>query len=348
MAIGKPSRALSTLSPVPDNLKTPEAMLTSTEQKRMTEIRAEAKKGLTQEVTRLLKNDRLVLNDVRKKTKEELSTQGLEPDALENKLVDAALKKLAQRRELGQDVGSRFPAFKDHVPPVVYGKHARSDDKKRLIEMQLDMSGGRARVQRDEESDDEELNPYLKKEGPEDESTPTSDNSALTGTTRETSSTKRHPAAQRYSEIPSASPKRRSTRTTTPRHSSDTQSNENYEYESDSENEDSASSSETEDDDLNIPLIAVIRGQPIPKDIPTFIPSRAIVRRRKHRITKDPSNTLKAVSRGEIVKKYDPADVEWVWVEKKGMVPRKRVRETGAEVETREQENKEKNKKAKV
>ena len=72
------------------------------------------------------------------------------------------------------------------------------------------------------------------------------------------------------------------------------------------------------------------------------------MRRRKHRFTKDPNNTLKAVSRGEIVKKYDPADFEWVWAEKKGMVPRKRVRETGAEVETRGQENKEKNKKAKV
>ena len=72
------------------------------------------------------------------------------------------------------------------------------------------------------------------------------------------------------------------------------------------------------------------------------------MRRRKHRFTKDPNNTLKAVSRGEMVKKHDPADFEWVWVEKKGMVPRKRVREAEGQVEARGQGDKNNNKKAKV
>lgn len=318
-------------------------------------IRMEAKTRLTQEVTRALEKDRRFLRDVRTKTKATLSTESLQPDALENKLADAAMAKLIERREAKEDVGAFYPAFRDYVPPVVYGKQVRGDErdeKQRLIDLQLDMSssvGARVSAQRNEESDDDEPNPHFKKEEDKDgEDAPTSENSALRGLTREISSTKRRPAAQRYSEMPSASSKRRSARPTTPRHSSVTESNKNDEYESDPESQDTASSSESEDDDPNIPLIAVIRGQPIPKDPPTPTPSRATKRRSKHRFTRDPSNTLKAVSRGEMDKKHDPADVEWVWVEKKGIVPRKRVRETGAEVETRGQENKNKNKKAKV
>lgn len=348
MTAGKPSRALSTLSPVPGNLRTPEAMRTAAETMRMSEIvRMEAKTRLAQEVTRALEKDRRFLRDVRKETAESWSTAGLEPKILE--------EKLRQRRAAGEDISAVYPAFKDYIPPIVYGKQARGnerDEKQRLIELQLDMSSGvgaRVPIQRNEESDDDELNPYVKEEDEKGEDTPTSDSSALRGIKRDTSSTKGSPAAQRYSEIPPASSKRRGARTTTPRRISDTDSNENEEYESDSESSVSSSSSDSEDDGPNVPLIAVIRGQPIPKDLPTPVPSRAVMRRRKHRITRDPNNTLIAVFRGgEIVKKHDPADVEWVWVEKKGMVPKKRVRETGHQVGSCGQEDKHKSKKAKV
>ena len=323
---------------------------------RMSEIvRMEAKTRLAQEVTRALEKDRRFLRDVRTKTKETLSTEGLEPEELEKKLVDAAMAKLVERRAAKEDVGAFYPAFRDYVPPVVYGKQVRGDERderQKLIELQLDMSSGvgaRVPTQRNEESDDGELNPYVKEEDEKGEDTPTSDNSALRGIKRDTSSTKGSPAAQRYSEIPPASSKRRGAKITTPRRISDTDSNENEEYESDSESSVSSSSSDSEDDGPNVPLIAVIRGQPIPKNLPTPMPSRAVMRRRKHRITRDPNNTLKAVFRGgEIVKKHDPADVEWVWVEKKGMVPKKRVRETGHQVGSCGQENKHKSKKAKV
>jgi hypothetical protein len=334
MTASKPSRALSTLSPVPDNLKTPDAMRTTAE---IRGTREEGKKILKREVSRLLGKDRQALLEARRKAEKALSTAGLEPEMLEQKLADAALNKLTQRRLANQDISAVYPAFRDYVPPIVYGNDAWGDQERgELIERQLDMSGcARARVQRHEESDDEEPNPYLKKEEPGEERPAVG--SALSGITREIRFTKREASAQRYSEAIEA-------RTTSPRHSSE-------EYASDSEDStDLESESESEDEeDLNVPLVAVLRGQPLPKDLPPPTPSKSKVRS-KHRLATGANTAFQAVLRGQLPKsKQDPSEIGWVWVAKKGMVPRKRVRggETGPpEIEDCSQEHK--HKKAKV
>lgn len=90
------------------------------------------------------------------------------------------------------------------------------------------------------------------------------------------------------------------------------------------------SESESEDSDteeLNIPLVPIIRGQAKSKVRP------------KHRLATSKTCALQAVSRGQIIRpKFAADEVEWVWVDKKGMVPRKRFYggETGPpEIEAR-------------
>jgi hypothetical protein len=335
-------------------------MVTAAEEEQMGETRAEARTRLTREVARLLAKDRQPLVDARRRTEKAWSTAGLEPDVLEQKLVNAALDKLMQRRAAGQDISAVYPAFKDYVPPFVYGKGIRGDqERQELIELQLDIGYGRV-PRRDVESDDEEPNPYLKKE--EGEETPTTEDSG-----HRQSMNKYEPLRRdlgMFSKSAKAAlpiPKQQTESTASPRHRSVTEpssENENDEYESNlsdlesSSEEDSESASDSEDDSP-VTLVAVLRGQPIREDLTPPEPSKSAMRRRKHRPTKTTNNALVAVLRGEIVQNHD-LDVEWVWMEKKGFAPKKRVRggggggEAGPKVETQGQENKHKNKKARV
>lgn len=115
----KPSRTLSTLSPVPENLRTPDAMATPASRLRNSENRLAAKKDLKREVTRLLNNDRNALRDARNKAEDLWYRLDLEPDVLEEKLVTAAMDKLAERRAAGQDIGAVYSAFENYIPPIV-------------------------------------------------------------------------------------------------------------------------------------------------------------------------------------------------------------------------------------
>lgn len=367
MTADKSSRALSTLSPVPDVLRTPSSTIPSTETRNMSETRAEAKERLKLDVNRLLDKDRMVLHEVRKRTQSAWSAVDLKPDVLEQKLVSAALDKLTQRRAAKQDISAVYPASKDYVPPAVHGKSARGDQKKQeLIERQLDMSFGvRGRVQRNEESDDDEPNPYLKKE--EDQDTSAVENSALRGISPEISSTKRKTPAQRdfgvigkSERISSAASKQRSTKTRMRQPSSDAEPEENEDYKSDSEDSSSSSpspdnESEEEEEEPYVPLAAVLRGQTRPEDIIPYVPSKETLRvqrlaaiRRRIQLAKKTDNGVRAVLRGQMEKKSDDddANVKRAWVAGKGFVSKKRVRGTEGG-EDRGQEQK-KNKKAKV
>lgn len=358
MTAAKSSRAPSTLSPVPDVLRTPSSTVPSTETNNTGETRAEAKKELKRELHRLLSKDRNAIRDVRLKTKKTWTAAGLEPAVLEQKLVNAAMDKLMQRRTAGQDVGAVYEAFKDYVPPIVHGNDARGDQEKQdLIERQLDIwFGVRSRVQRDEESDDEEPNPYLKKqegENPQDLSqipvyVPRRPAAAATAN------------GKMSNERDAVSQRRRSTTRATVSNSSVTGENddreENEEYKSDSEDRSESETPESEEEEEPyVPLAAVLRGQTRPEDIIPYVPSKGTLRvqrlaaiRRGIQLAKKTDNGVRAVLRGEMEKKSDDddANVKRAWVAGKGFVSKKRVRGTEGG-EDRGQEQK-KNKKAKV
>jgi hypothetical protein len=175
MTVDSTMRASSTLSSVPDIPDAPISMDSYAEKKLMSDKRVDARAKLTRDVNRLLQNDRIVFRDARKKAEKTWSTADLEPDVLEQKLVKAALDKSTARRAANMGTSAVYPAFREYISPAVYGKTSRGDvsdkeERQRLIELQLDMSCGvQTRAQLHEESDDEEPNPFMKKEEGGDE-----------------------------------------------------------------------------------------------------------------------------------------------------------------------------------
>ena len=359
MAIVNSKEATSTPSTTPNMLCTPDsttpAARDSVENKSTTEARLKVKS----DIERCLQNDQRAIWNARAKVRKAANWDLLDHVQQEHMQKKAALDTIQYRKERGNHVSSKYPVFTDYTPPNVEGRRSNSKDdpKESLVYKQIHLleSHG-SRGVRDEESDDEEPNPYLKKE--EGEETPTIEDSAHRQSTYKKEPLRRNLGIfSRSAKAALPPPKQQTKSTTTPRHRSVTEpsENENDEYESDlsdfesNSEEDSESASDTEDDSP-VSLVAVLRGQPIHKDLAPPTPSKSAMRRRKHRFAKNTSNGLVAVLRGEIVQKHDP-DVEWVWVEKKGFTPKKRVNgggEAGPEVETQGEENKHKNKKAKV
>ena len=195
------------------------------------------------------------------------------------------------------------------------------------------------RTSRDEESDDDEPNPFLKKE--EGEDVPAKEGSMRRGTEPASRSIESGSPAERYSNSG-----KRATKPALPtlKHRSariaGTSCSTNYtapdtsdEYESDSEDltdlESESEASDSDTEDPNVPLVAVLRGQPLPKYLPPPAPSKSKVAP-KHRLATSKTCAFQAVLRGQIAKpKHDPSEkIEWVWVAKKGMTPKKRVAET--------------------
>lgn len=328
----------------------------SVESKAATEARLKVKS----DIERHLKNDLVAIWNARARVRKAADWDRLEDGQQERMQKMAALDAIQYRKDRGHHVSSKYPVFTDYTPPNVEGRRATPKDAQFLVYKQIDLLESQgSRGVRDEESDDEEPNPYLKKE--EGEETPTIEDSA-----HHQSMNKYEPLRRNlgiFSKSASTAlppPKQQTKSTTTPRHRSVTElssENENDEYESDlsdlesSSEEDSESPSDSEDDSP-VSLVAVVRGQILPKDQPLPTPSKP-TKRRKHRPSKTTNNGLVAVLRGEIVQNHDPADVEWVWVEKEGFTPKRRVRgggggEAGSKIETRGQENKHKNKKARV
>ena len=362
MAIVNTKRATSTPSTAPNMLCTPVSTTSAARDSVESKIATEARLKVKSDIERHLKNDQHAILTARTRVRKAANWDTLDDGKQERMLKEAALNAIQYRKYRGTHVSSFYPVFMDYTAPNVEGRRTRSKDtlKEFLLNKQIDLLESQgSRGIRDEESDDEEPNPFLKKE--EDEDTPTTEDSA------HRQSMNKHELLRRDLGIFSRSakaalppPKQQTKSTTTLRHRSVTEpSSENDVYESDlsdlksSGEEDSESASDSEgEDQKNIPLVAVLRGQIPPKDQPIPTPSKP-TKRRKHRPTKTTNNSLVAVLRGEIVQKHDP-DVEWVWVEKKGFTPKKRVRggggggETGPEVETRGQENKHKNKKTRV
>lgn len=352
MAVGTPSRAISTLSPAPSNLKTPEAMATSAQRLRTSENRLAAKKDLKAKVAHLLTRDRNAIRDARNKAEDLWYRADLEPDVLEEKLVTAAMDKLAERRAAKTDIGAIYSAFENYIPPIVYGKDARGDqERQELIEVQLDMLfGGCDRGQRDEESDDDEPNPYLKKQ--EGEASQHLDQIPAYVPSQKAAATKTKTGFER--DIGSQG-RRGTAKATVPESSTTENNDENEEYESLSEDEyesdstsdtSSSSSSDGESEDVSpIPLMAVTRGQPLPTGPPPPAPSRATISRLKHIrfARRNPNNRFQAVIRGETVdKKKHDADVE-----KKGVVSRKHGRGETEGLESEERRVERKGKKSK-
>ena len=341
MTIHSTRRASSTLSSVPDMLGTPISLDSYAKERLMSEKRVDDRAKITHKIKRLLENDRLAFRDARKKAEKALTSAVLEPDVLEQKLVDAAFDRLTQRRRAGIDVSTDYPVFKDYIPPAIHGRDAKGladkHERQRLIALQLDMLCSiRDRTNSHEESDDEEENPYLKKEDGED--MPVVRDSVRRSTKCDTGPTKRDMAAQKdWSMMKGTRPalptlRRRSTRTITPRHSSDIEHDDD-EYTSATEAEtevgsesepDSESENEEGEDCPRVPLVAVTRDLPLLKDQPTSTKSTMIP---KHRFATNTESTFKAVILGQIISEHD-SDVEWVWVEKKGMTPKKRARTT--------------------
>ncbi|KAM0706789.1 hypothetical protein Q7P35_006119 [Cladosporium inversicolor] len=177
-------------------------------------------------------------------------------------------------------------------------------------------------MQRDEESDDDEPNPYLKKQEAED--------------------------SQRLERIPAYTPRQkaavakgetgdeRDSGSQVPDSSIVGKNDENDEYESSSEadsDSDSTSdtssslSSDSESDSSTpyFPLVAVLRGQTLPKD---YVPPKGLSRAKKRRLKhiryarRNPNNRFQAVIRGEVVEEKHDTDID----EKKGVVSRNRGR----------------------
>lgn len=361
MAIVNSKRATSTPSVGPNMLCTPDSTTSAANDSVVSKTTTEARLKVKSDIERHLKNDQHAILYARTRVRKAADWDSLDGGKQERILKEAALNAIQYRKDRGTHVSSFYPVFKDYTAPNVEGKRTRSKDilKEFLLNKQIDLLESQgSRGIRDEESDDEEPNPFLKKE--EGEETPTIEDSA-----HRQSMNKHEPLGRdlgMFSKSAKAAlppPKQQTKSTTTPRHRSVTEpssENENDEYESDlsdlesSSEEDSESASDSEDDSP-VSLVAVLRGQPIHEDLTPPTPSKSAMRRRKHRPAKITNNTLVAVLRGEIVQKHDPADVEWVWMEKKGFTPKKRVRgggEAGPKVETRGQENKHKNKKARV
>ena len=323
MTADNSKRATSTPSAAPNMPCLPETTNSATREWAENKRLAAAKQTLKDDIDRYLKNDQQGIWTARSRLRKTAAWILADPLQQESMLKEAALDAIRYRKDRGKHVSSFYPMFIDYIPPIVEGKRSNAKDelKESLTFQHIDLLDPQGfRGVRDEESDDEEPNPVLKKE--EGEDTPPTENNSRRQIRHRIESLRRDLGMfSKGSKTALSTSKQRSTRTITPRPTSVTNP-DNDEYESDSEElsdlesdseEDSASASDSEDE-TPIPLFAVIRGQPIPKDLPSSLPSKPTKRRRKRRLTKNTNNGLVAVTRGEIVQKPNPADIEWVWV----------------------------------
>lgn len=221
MTVDKSPRAISTPSPVLENLKTPDSMLPSAGMRRMSATRAEARKKHKVDMDRRLKNDLTAMSNARRKEKKSITWNLLSDQQQEQTLEKSALDALQLRKENGLHVSCVYPIFADYV---FRGRRGPKDEEKDyLMYKQLDLLERQGlRSVRDEESDDEEPNPLLKKEGGEE--TPALEGKSLRQHMREIEALRQRLA--RFNEDTKTAlptPKQRSsTRTTTPPPISDT------------------------------------------------------------------------------------------------------------------------------
>jgi hypothetical protein len=358
MGIANGKRASSTPSAATNMSYTPDSTTSAARQRFENKMSTEARQKLKDEIEHAIKNDYIAIRTARNAAKTVRGYDDLDDRQRERKQKEAALDAIQRRKDRGLHVSSFYPVFVDYVPPAADGKmRAKDEEKDYLMYEQIHQlqSQGVRRV-RDEESDDEEPNPFLlKKEERGD--TPANEDSALRGTSPDTRSTKRKTPAPKSSggigkseQVSSAATKQRSKKARTQQLRSDS-SRTKHEHDSDSEDlSDPESQSEEEQDSYpdddddesekeppNTPLVAVLRGAPIPKNLAPYVPSKETLRlqrlaaiRRRQQLAKKENNGLVAVLRGQIEKKPDEdvdTNVKQVWVMGKGFVSRKRVRE---------------------
>lgn len=336
MTIADMKRTTSTLSPAPDMLQSPISAGSSAQESMAILARAEARLKHKPIIFRHLGNDKNAIEYARKKANETWSTVMSGP-RLEQKLVDAALDKIQYRKVEGSHVSCHYPVFKNYVSPYAYGKSGRGDvERDRLIERHLDTLCGRlGRAYSEEEDDDEELPPSLKKQEGEGEqelmdvpdfvqtpkATPIELSLKDQGYPRKTQKSY-HPSRTTRSTMQASSPVEND-------NGDESESNSNSDSDSDADSnadsEGAEQDNEDESDEEDVPMVAVSRSLPLLKDMP--VPTKATLKP-KHRFSTSTEGGLKAVSRGWVASNDDESiDVEWIWVEKKGLTPKKRVRE---------------------
>jgi hypothetical protein len=324
------SRATSTLSSVSDMLQSPVSMRRSTRERTTTETPAEAKASLKCNIMRHLVNDKTAIETARKKAKETYSTMTPGPQ-LDQKLLNAALERIEQRKSQGKHISSHYRVFANYVPPQAYGKGSKEDtDKDRLIEDCFDELCGRQRPASLEEPDDDEETPasLKKQEGEQSQelnNIPAYDPKCKARLTGNVEAAQQHTGTKgKLGKLP------KSDKT---RGAANSSSRDSSVVEKDSEDESSehvsspelASSPDPDSDSGNaeeegkkrkaiFPMVAVRRGLALLKDTPMNA-NPAVT----HRFSTTPACGRRAVFRGRVANKDDEdTDGEWTWVEKKG------------------------------
>ena len=347
MTVANEKRPTSPLSATQNMPYTPETTTSAARERFQNRLSSEAKKKLKDDIDRRLKKDSAAVWNTRSRARRAPEWDHLDPQRQERTLKDEAMDAIRIRKERGQHVSCVYPLFADYVPPIVEGRKTNKDPlKESLMYKQIDLLESQGyRGVRDEESDDEEPNPFFKKEGGEE--TPAVERKSFRQHTREIESLRQGLARFKEDTKPvlATTTQRSSARTASPRHSSDT-SPSNDEYESDSEHSTDLDSepSDSDTEDLNIPFVAVLRGQPLTKHLPPPTPSRSKARP-KHRLATSKTSAFQAVLRGHLPtpKPSAPSEIEGIWVAKKGMTPRKRFRgaETAPDTKTEDRSSKE-------
>jgi hypothetical protein len=329
MTVTNAKRATSKPSTAPNMPHTPDFNTSAARERFESKRRMEDRQKLKDDIIRLLRNDNMAMCNARKHARSANNWHLSDREQQERMLKDAALEAIQHRKECGYHVSNKYPLFVDFLPNIMEGKAGRDVEKEDLISKQLDLLESE---EDDEESDDEDLNPSLKKE--EGEDAPEIKNSVRYSRKRVPKSTKGDLSAQRYldsvrrckSVLPT--PRQSTARASTSRQSSSTESDDDG-YTSPGEAESEADSESDEDDGeeedkQRVPLVAVTRGLPVIKDLPETTKS---VFKPKHRFATKTDFRFKAVLRGQIVGEQE-SGVEWVWEENKGLTLKKRVRET--------------------
>ena len=321
MTIANAKTATSTPSAASTMPYTPES-ITSARERSENNRRTEARKRLKEDIDRYIKNDQQSIYGVRAKTKKSFTWNLLSRQAQEQALEAATLDVLQRRKGKGLHVSCVYPEFVDYVP---HGKPWQKDEERdNLTYKQIDLLESQGfRTGRDEELNDDEPNPFLKKE--EGEDTLAMEDSVRYGTEHASRSIESNLPAERYSNsgkraaLPT--PKHRSARiASTTRSTNYTAPDTTDEYESDPEgltSLDSDSSDEEDSDSDTIsnqepptphhrvrrPLIAVTRRLPLLPDNSTPTSASASTNPSeppRHRFSTTKTFRLKAVLRGRI------------------------------------------------
>jgi hypothetical protein len=376
MGIANEKRASSMLSAATNMSYSPESANSAARERFEHNRRSTDREKRKDDIERRLQNDKQAIWAARAKVRKAAAWDSLDQRQQERLQKEAALETIQLRKDRGQHVSSVYPVFADFLPAIAEGKRSTTKDVQKdvLVFKQLDLLEGQDfRAHRDEESDDDEPNPFSKKQ--EDENPPDLRQIPAYVPKRPAAAAAANGkmANERDGDKTAGSQRRRSAARVKVSNSSangdndDREENEDYKSGSEelsqleSETEEKQDSypndddNDSEEESPNAPLVAVLRGAPIPETLIPYTPSKETLHiqrlaaiRRRQQLAKNADHGLVAVLRGQIKKKPDEhvdTDIKRVWVAGKGFVSRKRVREAEG-VEDRGQEQK-KNKKSK-